>query len=130
MKFEQLLSHLDAGICVDQLQTESVVDLAVLLMSIDGDVCEKELSVLNTWIEKLCWNSEVEAGLYISNMITHCRDIIAKGQTEHFIHHRMKHIVDEPVKELAFRLTTQLAQADGVVTESESNALKVIEAEL
>ena len=130
MKFEQLLSHLDAGICVDQLQTESVVDLAVLLMSIDGDVCEKELSVLNTCIEKLCWNSEVEAGLYISNMITHCRDIIAKGQTEHFIHHRMKHIVDEPVKELAFRLTTQLAQADGVVTESESNALKVIEAEL
>ena len=130
MKFEQLLSHLDAGICVDQLQTESVVDLAVLLMSIDGDVCEKELSILNKWIEKLCWNSEIEAGLYISNMMTHCRDIIAKEQTEHFIHHRMKHIVDEPVKELAFRLTTQLVQADGVVTESESKALKVIEAEL
>jgi tellurite resistance protein len=130
MKFEQLLNHLDSGICVDQLQTESVVDLAVLLMSIDGEVCEKELSVLNKWIEKLCWNSEVESSFYISNMITHCRDVIAKGDFEHFIHHRMKHIVDEPVKELAYKLTTQLAQADGVVTESESNALKVIEAEL
>jgi len=130
MKFEQLLNHLDSGICVDQLQTESVVDLAVLLMSIDGKVCEKELSVLNKWIEKLCWNSEVESSFYISNMITHCRDVIAKGDIEHFIHHRMKHIVDEPVKELAYKLTTQLAQADGVVTESESNALKVIEAEL
>ncbi|TLX48358.1 hypothetical protein C1E24_02560 [Pseudoalteromonas phenolica] len=130
MKFEQLLNHLDSGVCVDQLQTESVVDLAVLLMSIDGEVCEKELSVLNQWIQKLCWNSEIESGLYISNMITHCKDVIAKGDAEHFIHHRMKHIVDAPIKELALRLTTQLAQADGIVTESESNALKVIEAEL
>lgn len=130
MKFEQLLIHLDSGVCVDQLQTESVVDLAVLLISIDGEVCEKELSVLNHWIEKLCWNSEIESGLYISNMITHCKEVIAKGDTEHFIHHRMKHIVDAPIKELALKLTTQLAQADGIVTESESNALKVIEAEL
>ncbi|ALO42344.1 tellurite resistance TerB family protein [Pseudoalteromonas phenolica] len=130
MKFEQLLNHLDSGTCVDQLQTESVVDLAVLLMSIDGEVCEKELTVLNQWIEKLCWNSEIEAGLYISNMITHCRDVIAKGDIEHFIHHRMKHIVDAPIKELAYKLTTQLAKADGIVTESESSALKVIEAEL
>ena len=130
MKFEQLLNHLDAGVCVDQLQTESVVDLAVLLMSIDGEVCEKELSVLNKWIDKLCWNSECETSLYISNMILLCKDVIAKGETEQFIHHRMKHIVDAPIKELALKLTTRLAEADGVVTQSESSALKVIEAEI
>lgn len=130
MKFEQLLNNFDAGVCVDQLQNESLVDLAVLLVSIDGQVCDQELAVLTKWVDTLAWRSEVSAELYVDTMLGQCKDVIAQGHTESFIHHRMKNIVDESAKVMAHNLTTQLAAADGEISESEARAIKVIESEL
>ena len=36
MKFEQLLNHFDTGMCVDQMQKEALLDIALLFIGVDG----------------------------------------------------------------------------------------------
>ena len=60
MKFEQLLNNFDMGVCVEQLQKESLLDLALLFVTVDGSIADEELNVVSAWAQKIEWNSAIE----------------------------------------------------------------------
>jgi hypothetical protein len=49
---------------------------------------------------------------------------------EDFIHHRLKHIIDEPKRRLALDLAKRVAEIDGVVDCKEKHALTLLRAEV
>ncbi len=127
MKFEQLLSHFDSGICVEQLQKESLLDLALLFVGVDGVISDSELAVVKKWAETLSWNSAIKLEDYILDMTGKCILAIKDNDMEAFIQHRMKHIVDKPMREFAVKLAHKVIAADGEIDSSELAAISLLE---
>ncbi|MBE0367600.1 hypothetical protein J8L98_15200 [Pseudoalteromonas sp. MMG013] len=127
MKFEQLLSHFDSGICVEQLQKESLLDLALLFVGVDGVISDTELAVVRKWAETLSWNSSVKLDNYIVDMTGKCILAVKNDDIEAFIQHRMKHIVDKPMRELAVKLAHKVIAADGKIDSNELAAMSLLE---
>ncbi|BBN81326.1 hypothetical protein PA25_13110 [Pseudoalteromonas sp. A25] len=130
MKFEQLLDHFDSGICVEQLQKESLLDLALLFVAVDGSVCDSELNVVKEWAGTLSWNSAVSMDNYIADMIGKCIHAVKTDDIEAFIKHRMKYIVDQPMRELALKIAQEVIEADGDLDSKERSAMAFLEAQV
>ena len=127
MKFEQLLNHFDSGICVEQLQKESLLDLALLFVGVDGIISDSELAVVKKWADTLSWNSAVKLDDYICDMTGKCVLAVKNDEIEAFIQHRMKHIVDQPMREFAVKLAHKVISADGKIDSNELAAMSVLE---
>lgn len=127
MNFEQLLSHFDSGICVEQLQKESLLDLALLFVSIDGAIAESELEVVSQWAKSLNWNSAIKLEDYIADMTGKCVIAVQSDDVEAFIQHRMKYIMDKPMREFAVKLAHKVIAADGKIDSKELAAMSFLE---
>ncbi|WP_105168012.1 hypothetical protein [Pseudoalteromonas sp. T1lg23B] len=130
MKFEQLLNHFDSGICVEQLQKESLLDLALLFVAVDGSVSDSELHVVRQWAATLNWNSAVSLDNYISDMVGKCVHAVKSDDVEAFIQHRMKFIIDQPMRELALKIVQKVCAADGKIDHREQTAMEFLEAQV
>lgn len=130
MKFEQLLSHFDTGICIDQLQKESLLDLALLFIGVDGKIDDSEKRVVYEWANQLQWNSTIALEDYFEDSLSKSVLAVQQNDIESFIQHRMHHIVDEPMRKFVKELVIKVIEADGVVDDAEKRALAVLEAEL
>lgn len=130
MKFEQMLTHFDMGISVEQLQKESLVDIALLFMGVDGVIADVEEQFVKEFAETLEWNSVIQLDDYITDMKGKCILAVQSGEVEDFIHHRLKHIIDEPKRKLALELAQKIVELDGVVDSKEQHALSLLAGEL
>ncbi|RRS07944.1 hypothetical protein EAG18_14165 [Pseudoalteromonas sp. J010] len=130
MKFEQLLNHFDTGICVDQMQKEALIDIAILFIGVDGVICESEKHVVRKWAKSLQWNSAIDLDSYIEDSLSKSVVAIKKNDIEAYVQHRMNNIVDEPMRKLAKDLAIRVIEADGNVKQAEKEALAILEAEL
>ena len=127
MKFEQLLNNFDMGVCVEQLQKESLLDLALLFVTVDGSIADEELNVVSAWAQKIEWNSAIEIDNYIIEMTKKCVSAVQTNEIESFILHRMSHIIDQPMRVFVLELLKQVIEADGITHENELKALKIVE---
>lgn len=130
MKFEQLLNHFDTGICVDQMQKEALIDIAILFIGVDGVICESEKHVVRKWAKSLQWNSAIDLDSYIEDSLSKSVVAIKNNDIEAYVQHRMNNIVDEPMRKLAKDLAIRVIEADGNVKQAEKEALAILEAEL
>ncbi|CAM4143492.1 hypothetical protein [Pseudoalteromonas byunsanensis] len=130
MKFEQLLNHFDSGICVEQLQKESLLDLALLFVAVDGSVSDSELEVVKKWAATLNWNSALSLDNYISDMVAKCVHAVKVDDVEAFIQHSMKFIIDQPMRELALKIVQKVCAADGKIDRREQTAMEFLEAQV
>jgi uncharacterized tellurite resistance protein B-like protein len=130
MKFEQLLNHFDSGVCIEQLQKESLLDLALLFVGVDGTISDSELSVVKKWADTLNWNSAVKLDDYICDMTGKCVLAIKSNDVEAFIQHRMKHIIDKPMREFAVKLAYKVITADGKIDSTELKAMSLLEGQI
>ncbi|WMN59827.1 hypothetical protein NI389_16945 [Pseudoalteromonas xiamenensis] len=130
MKFEQLLTHFDMGISIEQLQKESLLDIAILFMGLDGAIDDKEKLVVKSFARNLNWHSVIPLDDYITDMQGKCILAIQSNEVESFIQHRLKHIVDAPMRELALKLANEVSKADGTIDDKERRALSLLEAEI
>ncbi|ESP92080.1 MULTISPECIES: hypothetical protein [Pseudoalteromonas] len=130
MKFEQLLSHFDTGICIDQLQKESLLDLALLFIGVDGKIDESEKRVVYEWANQLQWNSTIALEDYLEDSLSKSILAVQQNDIESFIQHRMRHIVDAPMRKFVKELVIKVIEADGNVDQAEQRALAILEAEL
>ncbi|AZZ97769.1 hypothetical protein [Pseudoalteromonas sp. R3] len=130
MKFEQLLNHFDMGICVEQLQKESLLDIALLFVSIDGKIETEEMNIVRDWAKTLRWNSAISLQDYMDDALGKCLVAIKQEQTESYIQHRLSHIVDKPMRELAVSIAHKISEANGEVCDSEKRALAMLENEI
>ncbi len=127
MKFEQLLNNFDMGVCIEQLQKESLLDLALLFVTVDGSIADEELNVVSAWAQKIEWNSAIEIDNYIIEMTKKCVSAVKTNEIESFIQHRMAHIIDQPMRVFVLELLKQVIEADGITHENELKALKIVE---
>lgn len=127
MKFEQLLNNFDMGVCIEQLQKESLLDLALLFVTVDGSIADEELNVVSAWAQKIEWNSAIEIDNYIIEMTKKCVSAVQTNEIESFIQHRMSHIIDQPMRVFVLELLKQVIEADGITHENELKALKIVE---
>ncbi|GEK11827.1 hypothetical protein HUZ36_04360 [Pseudoalteromonas sp. McH1-7] len=130
MKFEQLLNHFDTGICVDQMQKEALIDIAILFIGVDGVICESEKHIVRKWAKSLQWNSAIDLDSYIEDSLSKSVVAIKNNDIEAYVQHRMNNIVDEPMRKLAKDLAIRVIEADGNVKQAEKEALAILEAEL
>ena len=115
MKFEQLLNHFDTGMCVDQMQKEALLDIALLFIGVDGVISESEKQVVHDWAEGLHWNSAIALHDYIEDSLAKSVVAISQNDIEAYVQHRMNNIVDEPMRKLAKDLAVRVIEADGNV---------------
>ncbi|PAY00039.1 hypothetical protein CKO50_17325 [Pseudoalteromonas sp. HM-SA03] len=130
MKFEQLLNHFDTGICVDQMQKEALIDIALLFIGVDGVINESEKHVVRKWAKSLQWNSAIALDDYIEDSLSKSVIAIKNDDIEAYVQHRMNNIIDEPMRKLAKDLAVRVIEADGNVKQAEREALAILEAEL
>lgn len=130
MKFEQLLNNFDMGICVEQLQRESLLDLALLFVTVDGSIDDEELRVVEQWASQIQWNSAIKIENYMTDMIGKCALAINNNELEPFIQNRMSHIVDKSMKKFTLELLKSVIEADGITDKNELKALKIVESTL
>jgi len=123
MNFQNLLNNFDMGVCVDQLQRESLVDLVLLFIEMDGIVEDSEMAYAFDWVSSLKWDSDVTAVDYVKQNLNGARAAIEAGTEQDFIRHRCKHLIDSPAKSLAIELATGVSLADGHLDEKEAAAI-------
>ncbi|KID58648.1 hypothetical protein JF50_01900 [Pseudoalteromonas luteoviolacea] len=101
MKFEQLLSHLDSGVCVEQLQKESLLDIALMSQCVCGEIKPSELSHILQWANSLQWSASISLNEYVEESLTKCLVALKSNRMQSFIDHRMQQIEDAPLKDTA-----------------------------
>ncbi|MBQ4810963.1 hypothetical protein J8M20_06430 [Pseudoalteromonas luteoviolacea] len=111
MKFEQLLSHLDSGVCVEQLQKESLLDIALMAQCVCGELKPSELSHVLQWANSLEWSTTVSLHEYIDESLEKCLTALRSDRLESFLEHRMQQIEDQPLKETAQFLLNKIRAA-------------------
>ncbi|KZN36277.1 hypothetical protein N480_18060 [Pseudoalteromonas luteoviolacea S2607] len=111
MKFEQLLSHLDSGVCVEQLQKESLLDIALMAQCVCGELKSGELSHILQWANSLDWSTSVSLHTYIEESLEKCLSALKSDRLESFLEHRMQQIEDQPLKETAQFLLNKIRTA-------------------
>ncbi|MCF2860395.1 hypothetical protein L1286_23255 [Pseudoalteromonas sp. SMS1] len=108
MKFEQLLSHLDSGVCVEQLQKESLLDIALMAQCVCGELKPGELSHILRWANSLEWSTSVSLNQYIEESLEKCLAALKDNRLDSFLAHRMQQIEDQPLKETASFLLNKI----------------------
>ncbi|AOT09007.1 hypothetical protein [Pseudoalteromonas luteoviolacea] len=112
MKFEQLLSHLDSGVCVEQLQKESLLDIALMSQCVCGEIRPSELSHVLQWANSLQWNASISLNDYIDESISKCLLALKSNRLQSFIDQRMQQIEDAPLKDTAQFLINKINTAN------------------
>ncbi|ESP90362.1 MULTISPECIES: hypothetical protein [Pseudoalteromonas] len=120
MKFEQLLSHLDSGVCVEQLQKESLLDIALMSQCVCGEITPSELSHVLQWANSLHWSAAISLNEYVDESISKCLLALRSGRLDSFIEYRMQQIEDAPLKETAQFLVNKIQVAK--LESNEANA--------
>ncbi|KZN30830.1 hypothetical protein [Pseudoalteromonas luteoviolacea] len=111
MKFEQLLSHLDSGVCVEQLQKESLLDIALMAQCVCGELKPGELSHVLQWANTLEWSTSTSLNDYVNESLEKCLTALKGDRLESFLEHRMQQIEDQPLKETASFLLNKIRAA-------------------
>jgi|GEM_PF-1166331 len=127
MNFENLLNNFDMGVCVDQLQRESLVDLVLLFIEMDGVVEDSEMEYAFDWVSSLKWDSETLPVDYVKQNLVSARAAIEAGTEQDFIRHCSKNLIDTPAKALAVELATGVSLADGHLDDKEAAAIKFLQ---
>ncbi|MDK1289972.1 hypothetical protein [Pseudoalteromonas umbrosa] len=118
MKFEQLLSHLDSGVCVEQLQKESLLDIALMSQCVCGEIKPSELSHVLQWANSLHWSGSISLNEYVDESISKCLLALKSGRLQGFIEHRMQQIEDAPLQETAQFLVNKINMTNKVKHEA------------
>jgi len=123
MNFENLLNNFDMGVCVDQLQRESLVDLVLLFIEMDGIVDDSEMAYAFDWVSSLKWDGPTSPVEYVKQNLINARAAIEGGTEQDFIRHRSRNLIDTPAKTLAVELATGVSLADGHLDDKEAAAI-------
>jgi len=126
MNFENLLNNFDMGVCVDQLQRESLVDLVLLFIEMDGVVEDSEMAYAFDWVSSLKWDNDISPINYVKQNLVTARAAIEAGTEQDFILHRSKHLIDSPARTLAVELATGVSLADGHLDDKEASAIEFL----
>lgn len=126
MNFEKLLNNFDMGVCVDQLQRESLVDLVLLFIEMDGVVEDSEMAYAFDWVSSLKWDNELSPVDYVKQNLINARAAIEAGDEKDFIRHRSQNLIDSPAKTLAVELATGVSIADGHLDAKEASAISFL----
>lgn len=126
MRFESFISALDMGQCEDQLQRQCLFDLALMFVVIDGVVTESEQAFIQNWLKDIPWNAEQSKDEYYQSALEKCQQALKNGETDDFIAHRAKQIIDPQAREQAVQLAEQISHVDGELDETEASAIKLL----
>ncbi|CCQ11759.1 hypothetical protein PALB_26600 [Pseudoalteromonas luteoviolacea B = ATCC 29581] len=94
MKFEQLLTNFDRGLCVKQLQNEAFVELAVLA----NTQTMIDLAEFNSLLSILSWNNEILMTDFMENTKVKQARLQHEDEILSYINERYRLIFDEPLK--------------------------------
>lgn len=130
MRFDKFLRTLDMGDCEDQLQRESLLEIAILFMVVDGAVDAAEEGVIKDWLNEIEWHSETQVEDFYSSAIQKANNASEQQDIEHFIAHRTSQLIDSDFKTNALKLAEEIAAADGILDEREASALKLLKSYL
>ena len=126
MRFDSFITALDMGQCEDQMQREHVFDLALMFVAIDGVITEEETTFMKDWLLTIEWTSDVSKIDYYAASLAKCLAAIEAGETDAFISHRAKQIIDSCAREQALKLAEQISMADGELDPREESAIALL----
>lgn len=130
MRFESFLRALDMGKCEDQLQRETLLDIALLFVAIDGQISDSETAFIDDWLSGMPWNSESNKNEYVAEALEKVQKTIADNNIENFIAHHANQLVDAHLREQAVQLANDIANVDGDFDETEANAIEMLKSYL
>lgn len=123
MRFESFLKSLDLGRCEDQMQREALFDLAILFIVIDGVVTESENAYLQAWLADIPWSSTLSIEDFYQQSKMKCASAVADNDTDSFIAHRAKQLIDDSAKQQALKMAEEIANVDGHLDAKEQRAI-------
>ena len=126
MRFDSFIQALDMGQCEDQLQRQYLFDLALLFVAIDGVIDDSETEFMHNWLGTIKWTSDVSKDAYYDAALEKVQAAIDANQTDDFIAHRAKQIVDPSTRDQALKLADQIAHVDGELDPREASAIKLL----
>lgn len=130
MRFEQFLNALDMGQCVDKMQCQAIYDMALMLVMIDGETDERELSLMASWLEDQSWKGDIPGAEYFETVKSKCEAALDTDTADDFITHRVSQLVDEDMQTKALTLAEAIANADGHLHDKELAAIELIKSSL
>lgn len=126
MRFDSFISALDMGQCEDQLQRQCLFDLALMFVMIDGVVTESEETFMQDWLKGIPWSGDQSKEEYYSVAVEKCQTAMDNGETDDFIAHRARQIIDPHAREQALNLAEQISHVDGELDAREASAIKLL----
>lgn len=130
MRFESFLRALDMGKCEDQLQRETLLDIALLFVAIDGQITDSETAFIDDWLSGMPWNGESNKDEYVAEALEKVQKTISDNNIENFIAHHANQLVDAHLREQAVQLANDIANVDGDLDETEANAIEMLKSYL
>ncbi|MBE1300030.1 MAG: TerB family tellurite resistance protein [Alteromonadaceae bacterium] len=130
MRFESFLRALDMGKCEDQLQRETLLDIALLFVAIDGRITDSETAFIDDWLSGMPWNGESNKDEYVAEALEKVQKTISDNNIENFIAHHANQLVDAHLREQAVQLANDIANVDGDLDETEANAIEMLKSYL
>ena len=126
MRFDSFITALDMGQCEDQLQRQHIFDLALMFVAIDGVITEEETSFMKDWLLTIEWTSDTSKIDYYAASLAKCLAAVEAGETDEFITHRARQIIDQSAREQALKLADQISHADGELDPKEASAIELL----
>lgn len=126
MRFDSFIENLDMGQCEDQMHRETIFDIVLMIVMIDGVIDESERVFMENWLESLQWNSEISAENYYDAVVEKIHYAVANDQAMDFISHRAKLIKDQDVRDEALKLARDVSIADGQLDDKEREAIQLL----
>lgn len=126
MQFHRFLDALDMGQCQDQQQREALFDIALLFVAVDGVIEQSEVDAIHQWLDTISWTGEMGRHQYYEAAQSKCLQAIRNNETEDFLRHRAKQLIDNSLKQQAVVLAETIANADGELDARELQALNIL----
>lgn len=130
MQFHRFLDALDMGQCQDQQQTEALLDIALMLIAVDGVVEDSEMSTFHQWLDEIQWNGNTDRHQHCDQSMAKCQAAVAENSVDDFLRHRAGQLIDAGIKQQAINLATRIANADGVLDDAEQKAIQCLQTAL
>lgn len=126
MRFDSFIQNLDMGQCDDQMHRETIFDIVLMIVMIDGVVDESEQTFMENWLESLEWKGEKSTADYYDAVVKKVNYAVENDQAIDFISHRAKLIKDQDVRDEALKLAHDVSMADGELDDKEREAIKLL----
>jgi len=126
MQFHRFLDALDMGQCQDQQQREALLDIALLFVAIDGVIDQSEVDAIHQWLDNISWTGDSDRHEYYESAQKKCLNAIRNNESEDFLRHRAKLLIDSNLKQQAVVLAETISNADGELDARELQALNVL----